>query len=165
MSFNLIPDDDSIEVILADILEDVILVYAWDATKEGSWMRYVPLAGFGNSLAVLDNTMGFWINMKKDVTLTVTGTQPTDTNIALYEGWNLIGYPARNGVAIPDALTAIDDKYDLILAYKAFDTEDPWKLYDPDAPNYANDLATMAPGWGYWIYITETTAFDWSIPY
>ncbi len=165
VSFNLIPDDDSIEVILADILEDVILVYAWDATKEGSWMRYVPLAGFGNSLAVLDNTMGFWINMKKDVTLTVTGTQPTDTNIALYEGWNLIGYPARNGVAIPDALTAIDDKYDLILAYKAFDTEDPWKLYDPDAPNYANDLATMAPGWGYWIYITETTAFDWSIPY
>lgn len=166
VSFNLIPDDDSIEVILADIVDDVILVYAWDATKEDSWMRYAPLAGFGNSLAALDNTMGFWINMKKDATLTVTGTPPPDTDITLYEGWNLIGYPIQNADAIPDALTAIDGKYDLILAYKAFDTEDPWKLYDPDAPNYANDLATMAPGWGYWIHITEeTTAFDWSIPY
>lgn len=165
VSFNLIPNDDKIEVILADIFDDVLLVYAWDATEAGSWMRYAPLAGFGNSLAALDNTMGFWINMKKDATLTVTGTQPTSTNIALYKGWNLIGYPVQNAVAIPDALIAIDEKYDLILAYKAFDTEDPWKLYDPDAPNYANDLATMAPGWGYWIHITETTAFDWSILY
>lgn len=166
VSFNLIPNDDnSIEVILADIFDDVLLVYAWDATEAGSWMRYAPLAGFGNSLAALDNTMGFWINMKKDATLTITGTQPTGTDITLYEGWNLIGYPVQNADAIPDALTAIDNKYDLILAYKAFDTEDPWKLYDPDAPNYANDLATMAPGWGYWIHITETTAFDWSLPY
>jgi hypothetical protein len=165
VSFNLIPDDDSIEVILADIIDDVLLVYAWDATKSDSWMRYVPLAGFGNTLAKLNNEMGFWINMAKDETLTITGTPPTATDIKLYKGWNLIGYPARNDVAIPGALTAIDEKYDLILAYKAFDTDDPWKLYDPSAPGYANDLTTMAPGWGYWIHFTETTAFDWSIPF
>lgn len=87
--------------------------------------------------------------MAKDETLTITGTPPTATDIKLYKGWNLIGYPARNDVAIPGALTAIDEKYDLILAYKAFDTDDPWKLYDPSAPGYANDLTTMAPGWGY----------------
>jgi len=165
VSFNLIPEDDAIEVILADILTDVILVYYYDASDTADpWKLFDPDAlPIANDLDSLDETMGFWINMAQAATLTVSGSEPDTTDIPLYVGWNLIGYPSGDDDEIPGALDDIDEDYSLILAYHADDTDDPWKLYDPDAPGYANDLDAMAPGWGYWIYITSPGT--WSIGY
>ena len=152
-SFNLTPTDPDIEDVLADILDDVILVYGWNG-ESGSWLRFDPALGFGNTLTELDESMGFWINMEVASTLTVLGTAPIITDITLYEGWNLIGWPSDASAALPAALAEIANNYDLIMAYHANDTADPWKLFDLDAPGYANDLTAMAPGWGYWINMT-----------
>lgn len=149
VSFNLTLADTDIADVLAGILDDVILVYGWDGETD-TWMRFDPEVEYGNTLTTIDETMGFWINMGAPRTLTVLGTAPTTTNITLYEGWNLIGWPSDGSTALPAALAAIEDNYDLVLAYHANDSADPWKLFDPEAPAYANDLLEMAPGWGYW---------------
>jgi hypothetical protein len=154
VSFNLIPNDQDIEDVLADILEDVILVYAWNGSTD-SWLRFDPDVSFGNTLAELDATMGFWINMAQEVTLPIAGTEPITTNIPLYSGWNLVGYPAVSGSDLPGALSAISGKYNLVMAFHADDLADPWKLFDPAAPVWVNDLTAMEPGWGYWIDATE----------
>ena len=59
------------------------------------------------------------------------------------------------GVPLPAALAGIAGKYDLVYAYDAADAADPWKKYDPAAPAFANDLAQMGPGKGYWLRATQ----------
>lgn len=154
VSFNLTPSDPDIEVVLEEIMEGVDLVYAWNG-ETGSWLRFDPDVGFGNTLEELDEAMGFWINMDAAATLTVVGTEPTTTDIPLYTGWNLIGYPADAGDDLPGALDGISGNYNLVMAYHAADTSDPWKLYEPDVPDWVTDLDQLDPGWGYWIDMTE----------
>ena len=133
VSFNLIPADPDIEVVLADVLDDVILVYAWNG-QTSSWLHFDPDVTYGNNLTELDEGMGFWINMAEDATLPISGTEPTTTAIPLYTGWNLIGYPSEAIGVLPDALDGITGKYNLVMAYHAADTADPWKLYEPGVP-------------------------------
>ena len=45
----------------------------------------------------------------------------------------------------------------------ASDTTDSWKLYDHNAPPYANDLAALSPGYGYWVYVTAE--HTWNVGY
>jgi len=154
VSFNLTPSDPDIEVVLEEIMDDVDLVYGWNGAT-GTWLRFDPAVGFGNTLEELDETMGFWINMDDAATLTVVGTEPTTTDISLYDGWNLMGYPSDSGDDLPGALSDITGKYNLVMAYHAADTSDPWKLYEPDVPDWVTDLDQLDPGWGYWIDMTE----------
>jgi hypothetical protein len=48
-------------------------------------------------------------------------------------------------------LTSVTGKYDLVYAYDACDTADPWKVYDPAAPPWVNDLTQMDVRHGYWL--------------
>jgi len=52
---------------------------------------------------------------------------------------------------ISDVLSPIQGQYEIVWAYNASDTADPWKKYVPGAPDWANDLEAMNPGQGYWI--------------
>jgi hypothetical protein len=51
-----------------------------------------------------------------------------------------------------------------VYAYHPLDASDPWKLYDRTAPAWVNDLAEMAPAWGYWIYVTAGP-HTWTVTY
>ncbi|MCP4659125.1 MAG: hypothetical protein GY856_27260, partial [bacterium] len=59
-----------------------------------------------------------------------------------------------------NALASIEGKYVRILAYDAWDAEDPWKIFDVNVPDWANDLAMMEPGRGYWVLLTEATTLE-----
>ena len=155
VSFNLRPADPDIKAVLESVAGKYSLVYGWNASSDSSnWLRFDPALGFGNTLTELHESMGFWIYMEVSATLTVLGTRPTITEISLYEGWNLIGWPSDASADLPAALSEIASNYDLVMAYHAIDTADPWKLFDLKATDYANDLMEMAPGWGYWIKMT-----------
>ena len=167
VSFSIHPTDTEIEEVLSSIDGLYTLVYAWDATTD-SWLKFDPNVGYGRTLTDLDETMGFWICMTADATLEVQGASPGLTEIALGSGgggWNLVGFPSTATLELPGALEdhGVGDAYTIVFAYKAPDTADPWKLYEPGAPGYASDLTHLEAGWGYWIKVTEDVV--WQVEY
>lgn len=58
---------------------------------------------------------------------------------------------------ISDVLSPIQGQYEIVWAYNASDTADPWKKYVPGAPAWANDLENLVPGQGYWIKMVSTS--------
>ena len=49
--------------------------------------------GFLNTLKKITLGSGYWVNMKEDKILTISGSMPKEITINLNKGWNLIGYP------------------------------------------------------------------------
>jgi len=142
------------EVVLASIAGKYDLVYAWDASDPADpWKSYMP--GLGGDLTYISRNMGLWVRMTQAGTLTVEGEMPTTTSIPLYAGWNLIGYPAGVARPVPDALASIAGKYTLVFEYDASAPDAPWRSYSPQVPDFANTLAEMRPGFGYWVKATQ----------
>jgi VCBS repeat-containing protein len=161
VSFNVHPSDTDIADVLAPISGQYSLVYAW---VNGAWQHYDPQA-YPNTLAALDETMGFWIYMNQAATLTVTGTTPVPSGIGLNAGWNLVSFPGATSEALPGAFTnhGVDlSNLNLVMAMHANETTDPWLLYDPAAPSYVNDLTALDPGWGYWVSVDADDT--WTVP-
>lgn len=172
VSFNVHPEDDSTATVLADIDGSYDLVYAWDATgassTSGNWLKYDNVPASPDTLLYLNETIGFWIHMTEANTLDVYGyPPPSSTNIDLLDnvgGWNLVGYPGSGNLALPGALEEHGvTNFSLVYAYDVTDIADPWKLFDISAPGYVNDLTTMKPGWGYWIFVLNDQT--WNVPY
>lgn len=167
VSFNLHPVNTSIATVLNSISGYYDIVYAWDATgahsAEGHWMVYDPDAVTGNTLSTLDETQGFWIYMDEARTLSVSGTPPTTTSIVLQTGaggWNLVGYPSNSNLAPSTAFADLTPNLTLAYGFDGSDTADPWELFDPSAPPYANDMELLVSGHGYWIYVTAEDTWD-----
>ena len=125
------------------------LVWAYDA-----WDDTDPWKQWPDDLPQADETMGLWLHVTEPLTLTILGWQPASPDIELREGWNLVGYPAQTTRPVAEALISIDGFYTRVQTFDPMDPADPWKLYDIAVPVYANDLALMEPGRGYWIYVT-----------
>jgi hypothetical protein len=71
-------------------------------------------------------------------------------------GWNLLFfYPGASQQPVAQALGSIAGKYTTVYGYDDTDAADPWKMYDIGAPGWANDLAGLEYGQGYWIRTTE----------
>jgi hypothetical protein len=82
-------------------------------------------------------------------------------------GWNLFAYPVPMDLPIEEALASLDGDqigrdaeccYTTVYGFDTADTAAPWTVYDRRiAPEqgWANDLATLQFGRGYWINVTE----------
>ena len=120
------------------------------------WKIYNPaLPPYANDLQYVDRTTGIWIKMKQDTELNVSGTFSITTNIPLCNGSNMVSYTGSQAKPVVEALSSISGKYNKVYGYKATDPSDPWKIYDPSLPPYANDLTTLEPGFGYWINVGQ----------
>lgn len=98
-------------------------------------------------------------------TATPTATPtPTVMRINLARNWNLISLPfvpsegaaervALSGAGLPpdEALASIAGSYDRLYAFNACNPADPWQLFDPDAPEFVNDLDRVDETMGLWI--------------
>ena len=131
-------------------------VYAYNACDVSDpWKLFNPnVPPPVNDLAAVGVTQGYWINITAPDTLTLTGTHPLTTTVSLCAGWNLVGFPSVTKQAVATALASISGKYSLVYQYKASDLADPWKSYNPAAPN-AGDLKEMEAGYGYWIKMKQ----------
>jgi peptidoglycan/xylan/chitin deacetylase (PgdA/CDA1 family) len=169
LSLPSVPTSADASDVLAGLGPHYNLVYAWDSAAQ-MWHKYDPTAPpYASDLDELDPKQGFWLNITESgpVLWTLAGIPAASTDITLYPGWNLVGYPAAAARGLPDALiqhglTTAD--YSLIYAYHAADGLNAWKLYDPQAPS---SLTALGPGWGYWVMVTipagETRS--WTVPY
>jgi hypothetical protein len=127
-------------------------VWAYDAAEGGVWKMYDPSAPiFVNDLKEIQPGKGYWIMITANDTLPVNGTLQ-DNSFQLESGWNLIGYNSLSSKSIDTALTPIGGNYSIVWAYDAGDGG-VWKMYDPSAPLFVNDLTEMEPGRGYWIMV------------
>jgi hypothetical protein len=56
---------------------------------------------------------------------------------------------------VSEALRSIAGRYTTVVGFDPEDAGDPWKIYDPAAPAFANDLRELRYGDGYWINVSE----------
>jgi hypothetical protein len=132
-------------------------VFAYDACDSADpWKLFNPtLPSELVDLTSVNTTQGYWIKMAVPDTLTINGTYSLQTSIALCPGWNLVGYPSITPRPVGTALTGISGKYTLVWQYRASDSADPWKSFNPSLPPDMNDLKDMEPGYGYWIFMSQ----------
>jgi hypothetical protein len=72
--------------------------------------------------------------------------------ISLKRGWNLVSFPTLSGnIPVAEALASVVGLYERVYGYRAEDAAAPWKMHDPAAPPYANDLETVDGTMGLWI--------------
>lgn len=146
------PANTSMEGVLISIAGIYDLVQYYD--HFAGWKTYSAYRPAAlNNLAEIDHKMGFWVHVKYDCTLVVSGIPETSTGIQLYAGWNLVGYPTLNqSTTAGNALwgTSAD-------AVEGFDYSEPYFIKELN-PNYV-----MKPGEGYWIHVPADTVWiiDW----
>jgi hypothetical protein len=150
--------DPSPGAAFASIAGQYRTVFAYEGCDPvDPWKKFDPSGPPpANDLISISIGQGLWVDAAVDTAISITGTAPTSPSIALCAGPNLIGYPSRAPVPLPDALTSISGKYDGVYAYDRSDAVDPWKTYDASAPPFANDLGALGPNRGYWVQMKES---------
>ncbi|MCK4758247.1 MAG: exo-alpha-sialidase [Thermoplasmata archaeon] len=106
-----------------------------------------------NDLLFLNRSMAFWINITElDVNLTVRGHISTYTEIQLYAGWNLVGYPTQTTETVANALWGTGA--DRVEVYNA---TEPYQIKEVGA------TYVMKPGEGYWVHVPANSVWvvDW----
>ncbi len=159
VSFNLVPVDTTLSEILnhedKGIGGSYDRVMYYDASTD-EWLSYVPgRADHFNNLEQWDHTMGIWIRMVEDDTLTIEGIAPTSTDITLYPGWNMVGYPSETNRVASDALPEEVTKIGVFNRYAPYNVE------------YIDDLSTvlLVTGRAYWVYNGEEYSITWTVEY
>jgi hypothetical protein len=113
----------------------------WKDTKSGD-------------LTEINNTMALWVYLNSSDYLITAGMVPSSTDIVLYPGWNLVGYPSFESRFLGDALTGLN--WERVEYYDPTNiTGDFWKVNSTAKPGFLNDLDMMVTGRGYWIFVTD----------
>jgi len=140
VSLPLVPENTSLDAVLASISGNYSVVYAW---INGDWKKSTVPAPFGG-LSEMTVDYGYWIYMIAPDVLELSGTVPASTTINLSLGWNLVGYPSDTTRNLTDVLSQIN--YSVVYAWINGD----WKK--STVPVLFGGLDDMNPGYGYWIY-------------
>ncbi|MCK4266445.1 MAG: hypothetical protein KAX31_04130, partial [Thermoplasmata archaeon] len=152
ISFPLELSNTSVTSVLSTIdgLWDYVQYY--DATDANDhWKTYATFKPpVLNDLSDLNNTMGFWLHMLSAATLTVYGIPPSSTNITLYVGWNLVGYPTFN------TTTTVSDA----LAGTGYDGVEGFNASAPYLISPLPDTYVMTPGEGYWVHVPSDVVWQ-----
>jgi hypothetical protein len=155
VSLPLTQQDTSIDNALNSILGKWDCIQAYNTTDHDHWKTNSTFRPYQlNDLDSLDHRIGFWINITESgVILTVNGNVSGSTNILLYAGWNLVGYPTLTKRTIQDALAGTG--YDVPV--EGFNASAPYRIF-PLADTYM-----MQPGEGYWVHVPADTVWvvDW----
>jgi hypothetical protein len=155
ISIPLIPDDTDVLDIMNTVDGNWNSIWSYEA---GNWKRY-DLTGpnFLNDLTTIEPEKGYWIDMKSEDTLYVSGSEPTVKSISLSAGWNLVGYNSLSSMSTTEAMNSVDGNWNSVWSYE----NGNWKRYDLTGPDFLNDLTTMESGKGYWIDMKSSDT--WSL--
>jgi len=142
--------DTALATVLASVDGQYDAVQFFNSTAQ-EWRQYTTFkGGLGDTLADIDHTMGFWINVTSPGTLDVTGTLPTGAR-HLVKGWNMVGYNRL----VPRPVSEVFSAANFTGEYAKVET------VAVQGAGGLVDAINMQPGWGYWVYVTQEG--DWSI--
>ena len=101
VSFYILPEDNSVENIMATLDGNISAVLSG-----GSAAQYLDGWGWIGSLLSIEYDEGYWLIMSGDDQLEIVDGTPIDpdTEYALSQGDNLIGYPLNENTVLIDAL-------------------------------------------------------------
>ncbi len=145
ISLPLVPENTSIDAVLASIEGNYSVVYAWiDGGPKQSGVR--PPLG----LTEMTVEYGYWIYMTAPDILELSGTVPVQTTINVSQGWNLVGYPFDTAQNLTDVLSPIN--YTVVYA---------WIDGGPRQSGVRPPLGLteMSPGYGYWVYVNGAGSY------
>jgi hypothetical protein len=147
------PNNNGIDKVLSGIDGKFSAVHAYDGTN---YQSYVPGAS-GNTLPTMSAGTGYWIFMTEAATLEIKGKAASKTT-QLKKDWNLVGYNSTQSASVEQALKSIEGKYSAVYG---FDTvQNRYIGYVPGSTS--NELTTLQPGKGYWIFVPS--AETWTLP-
>jgi len=160
VSPSILPADTAIGEALASIAGQYDVVFSYNSGT-GMWESFNPAKpAFLNSLTEITENRGFWINIPggSPVSLIIDGISPINTRYQLAHGWNQIGYPSRNSMAVGLALQNVGS-YTMVWEYNPANFGSEWTFYDPANPGVST-LANMSPGKGYWVEASQAVIWD-----
>lgn len=151
ISLPLMPTDGSIDLLLADISDNVTQVRTWvyesGVLTEKIWAE----GGAVGTLDEMTDGCGYWIEMTQEITLTVTGVvlppaPQAPPSYSVYEGWNFIGFKALSAYTAEVYLGgAVVLTFERMYGYDA--AGDVYTVIQPTTPN-------LEPGQGYWLAVS-----------
>jgi hypothetical protein len=145
------PTDKDILSVMSSVADKFESIWAFEPiTKE--WLSYVRNGSSSlNALYFMDAGSGYWIYMSEPGELRIKGTFPG--RIVLKKGWNLAGYNLFKAQDRSTAMLSIAGKYSSVCTYDALNGI--WLIYIVNAPPFLNNMTTMEPCKGYWIYAEQ----------
>ena len=142
ISFNVVPEDASLSGILESIGDNALFIAS---QSDGTSTYYGGDYGWYGTLAMLEPTQMYKLEMAEAATLTITGipVNVASSPISLIEGWNWIGYLPQNPGALDAALASLGTDANFVASQS-----------DGVSNNYGDygwygSLATLEPGSGY----------------
>ena len=120
-----------------------------------------PATG-SESFTALESGSGYWVMTQQDCSLTFTGTAPSDLDVPLDAGWNLIGWYSMNEGALgnesevgnplnvtpSNSLTSIYRYNTTSALFEKSDHFDDWGWWPATG---SENFAKLEPGRGYWV--------------
>ncbi|MFC2026564.1 hypothetical protein ACFLUX_01145 [Chloroflexota bacterium] len=158
MGLPLNPTSSATEDVLVGILNNVVIVWANDATT-GNWSSfyYNPLTSqWTGTLTEMTVGKGYWIEMTVVTNLVISGVSPSlPFSIDLVEGWNLISIPEPTGSSATAEILA-DILNNVVIVWANDATTGNWSsfYYNPLTSQWTGTLTEMTAGKGYWIEMT-----------
>ncbi|MBN1350775.1 choice-of-anchor J domain-containing protein [candidate division KSB1 bacterium] len=143
VSWNVDTANDSVHIVFADILRSTKIITGYE---NGASFYSPALPDELNTLHLADHTHGYWLNLLRPDTLSVSGIKVSaQTPIPLNKGWNLVSYLPVQADSLSHALQSISDNLLLIQTF-----EGGALTYSPALPAFST-LKVMKPGLGYWL--------------
>ena len=141
VSFYVQPENSDIEVIMADIVDDVRIV------KNSNGDAYWPEKGI-NQIINWKIEEGYQVQMHNPATLTIRGTliDPASTRINLAKGWSMVGYLRNSPLPAEEALSSIMGDLRVLK-------DNDGNVFWPE--HGINEIGSLQPGQGYKIYMNR----------
>ena len=122
-------------------------VYAY---KNANWVAYNATSSGFETLTSLNAGEGFWVNGADSETITLSGTEDTNTSLTVQSGWQLLA--ARNEICSAQLFGS--DGVNAVFAYE----NSSWKLYEPTSTTSDfSQLSTITKGRGFWLNSSKST--------
>jgi hypothetical protein len=151
ISVPLIQIDTSKEYVLQTLDSNYASLQRYRAGKSRPWLHWHRgKPSHLNDPMDFHHKEGYYIDMLTSDHLVVVGKVPSNTQISLKTGWNLMSYPSLINRTVSDALSSIAGKYNVVYCY---DT-----VIDREIKLTNGDY--MQPELGYWIHATENCVWD-----
>ncbi len=135
------------------------MAYAWDAAAQR--FRWAARDGSGD-LRTLTPGMGLWLALGGAEPFIWTRSMLPPGGVGLVplrEGWNLVAWSGRDGIAASEAFVGLDD-----VLLEAWDWNAEVRRRETYTPNTdANTLRTLEKGGAYWIRVSGAKRW-WQFP-